>query len=317
MRVGIVDIGSNTIKVLIAEKSGDKLRTLGQKSLEARLGGDHLDGRPWLIKEKREAAISAIQELLTFATTHAPEQLLLVGTSALREAANQEVFVRELNESSGQQLRILSEYEEAKFIGAGIALDPGIPDAENFTAFDLGGGSLEQITYRKGQLEKAQSFQLGAVRLTRSLCSHNGTSPLSEEERQVIKQQVLSTLPQGDAAPLLIGSGGAFTVSRAILLSRLPGNEKLTTQELFLQPEYKQIPIEVLRELALELQSLALEERLKVPHLPAGRADIFPVALAIVLAISEQYHAQAWLQSFYNLRFGLAASLLSGEFHEL
>ncbi len=222
-----------------------------------------------------------------------------------------------MKSATGHNLRILSEYEEAKFIGAGIAQDPEILDSQNFMAFDLGGGSLEKIIYQDGSLKEAKSFQLGAVRLTRAICESFGRLPLSQAECVMIHDKVLQTLPQAQESAVLIGSGGAFTVSRAILLSRLPGNKNLTTQELFSQNEYKQISVEDLQELTQELQSLHLEDRAKIPHLPPGRADIIPVALQIVLAIAEKYGARAWQQSFYNLRFGLAASLLSGEFHKI
>ena len=313
----VIDIGSNTIKALCTELSEGSINVLFQKSHDARLGGEYKGGQPWLTDVKRDNALAAIEALLKDIAEFSPDKIALVGTSAIREAANQQKFAKELQDRTGQTLRILSEQEEAQFIGEGIAQDPEIPDPENFTAFDLGGGSLERIVYQKGEVLEEASFPLGAVRLTQALCPHNGTHPLASVEINSIRDKVLHTLPHAESTPILIGSGGAFTISRAILLSRIPENKGLNPYEILKQATYQQLSLNTIRQLVEEIQSLPLEKRIKIPNLPPGRADILPTALHIVLAIAKKYQAHTWHHTLYNLRFGLAASLLRGNFHEI
>ena len=314
----VIDIGSNTIKSLCTRLTSEgSIKVLYQKSHDARLGGEHKAGQPWLTDNKRAGALSAVEDLMEAVNEFSPDKIALVGTSAIREAANQQQFAEELQHRTGHQLRILSEQEEANYIGAGIAQDPDIPDQDNFTAFDLGGGSLERIVYKNGEVLEEASYPLGAVRLTRSLCPQNGTQPLTSAEIESIQAKVLSTLPTVEPTHTLIGSGGAFSISRAILLSRIPENKGLDAYQLLKQTTYQQLSLNTIQELAEEIQALSLSERTQIPFLPPGRADILPTALHIILAIAKKHQAQTWHHTLYNLRFGLAASLLRSKLHEV
>lgn len=308
--VAVIDIGSNTIKVLCAKQTPNGVESLGYKSLEARLGGDQKDGSPWLADHRRAKALDAIQSLLEFAKGYNPGKIALVATSAIREATNRELFSQEILEETAHPLRILSGEEEARYIGAGIAQDPNLPDQENFTAFDLGGGSLERTVYQNGYLSCASSFKLGAVRLAKEICQDNGAAPLTKKEIKSIRERVLDCLPYTVAPPPLVGSGGAFTITRTILLSRLPGNESLPPSELLSQFDFNYLSLDTLKAFAEETGNMPLEERTKIPHLPPGRADILPTALHIVITIAEKYGADTWHPTLYNLRYGIADELL-------
>ena len=308
--VAVIDIGSNTIKVLCARQTPNGLESLGYKSHEARLGGDDKDGKPWLADHRRALALEAIQSLLDFANGYNPGKISLVATSAIREASNQGLFCQEILEKTAHPLRVLRGEEEARYIGSGIAQDPTLPDQANFTAFDLGGGSLERTVYQDGHLATASSFKLGAVRLTKEICKDNGATPLAQQEICSIRERILESLPDPASTSPLVGSGGVFTITRTILLSRLPGNESLPPGELLSQAHFTNLPLETLKEFAEETGKLPLEDRTKIPYLPPGRADILPTALHIVITIAEKYGADAWHPTLYNLRFGIAKELL-------
>ena len=300
----VIDVGSNTIKVLCAQNGDRTVEHVAVRSIEARLGGEIREGRPWLTKQRRKAAVEAINELLAFSRNYHPDTVRVVATSAVRDAVNQEVFQQEVETVTGQKLRILREREEAMFIGRGISCDPDLPNRKSFCAIDLGGGSMECINYRKGCVKQGVSLPLGAVRLTRNFTT-GGTNPITDQEEQVIREHVLEQLVA--ASPInwknesLVGCGGVFSVTRAIFANRNGLSDSKTS---------KIMDVSWLRTFYEEIRQLPLLERCQIPHLPEGRADILPVALVVLTSVAEYFKCRFFHHSHYNLRFGLAATLL-------
>jgi exopolyphosphatase/guanosine-5'-triphosphate,3'-diphosphate pyrophosphatase len=107
-------------------------------------------------------------------------------------------------------------------------------------------------------------------------------------------------LPKGSVA---VGTGGTMSTVRAILGAR--DNKPIEETESF-------IPLTQIRLLLTRLARMPLEERQKVPGLPAGRADIFPTALAILIVLADVGAFEGFRHSFYNLRYGLAAEAFAG-----
>ena len=176
-KVAVIDIGSNTIKALCVEDRDGRLHKLGAQSIEARLGGEQRDGRPWLTDERREAAVDAIRKLVDFVQAYDPDSVEAVATSAVRDAENQEQFRADIKRATGLTLRVLSEAQEAMLIGRGISCDPGLPDRNSFAAVDLGGGSLQLTQVKQGEITSVASFPLGAVRTTTRFCPHDPPEP--------------------------------------------------------------------------------------------------------------------------------------------
>ena len=95
-KVAVIDVGSNTIKVLCAENNDQRIKKLGARSIEARLGGDQRVEGNWLEDESRKAAIRAILDLQDFALNCEVEKIEIVATSAVRDASNQDQFLEEV-----------------------------------------------------------------------------------------------------------------------------------------------------------------------------------------------------------------------------
>src|SRR6185369_16463559 len=110
--------------------------------------------------------IEAIRALLGDATEFSREKIVLVATSAVRDAQNGADFRARVRAATGHEIRILSGDEEANLIGRGLTSDPALRDLRDFYVFDLGGGSLECLAFRDRRVEQAVSLQLGCVRLT-------------------------------------------------------------------------------------------------------------------------------------------------------
>jgi exopolyphosphatase/guanosine-5'-triphosphate,3'-diphosphate pyrophosphatase len=306
--VAILDIGSNSIKVLVAARApGGRPAALFAETIDARISAGISRKKPRLGRGGMARGIAAIRQLLAWAAPFAPRRTLLVATSAVRDAANGAVFRRRVRAATGHPVRILTGREEAGLIGRGLACDPALTRLRNFYVFDLGGGSLECLSFRRRRARQAVSLPLGCVRLTEKFVAHP-ERPFSKTAARDIAGHVRATLagagfafalPTGAAA---VGSGGTLSTVRAIRAKR-EGIEFDRTDP--------SITLAELRRLLAEIGGWTLVRRKKIPGLPPARADVFPAALATLIAVAELGGFDGFRHSLYNLRWGVAADELS------
>jgi exopolyphosphatase/guanosine-5'-triphosphate,3'-diphosphate pyrophosphatase len=303
--LAVIDIGSNSIKLLVAAPGispGPEVRVLFQKTLETRISGGLGQNKSSLSEAGMETGVKAIMRLIELARPYAPTDYRLVATSAVRDAQNREDFAARVQAAAGAPLEILRGEDEALLIACGIQTDPALEGVKEFCITDLGGGSLECIRYSVGKIAQAVSLQLGAVRLTEKFVTNpHGLFPdaaratVALETKRVLAESEFQFIPQGR----LIGTGGAFAVARAILAHR----KGFVTVESW--------PTEMTRtELAALLDEIApldAAARAQIPNLTPERADIMPAALTTILVLLDQAGASRVFHSFHNLRFGVAS----------
>ena len=305
--VGVIDIGSNSIKLLVAARAPDgSVASLAVRTIDARISAGISHARPRLSEDGMVRGLDAIRALLANAAPFAPVRTALVATSAVRDAENGSDFQARVRAATGHAIRILTGDEEANLIGRGLTSDPEFAELRDFYVFDLGGGSLECLTFRDRRIQQAASLQLGCVRLMEKFVA-DPTAPFSLQSggqiaahcRDVLARgRVTFSLPTGTAA---VGTGGTMATARAILGARAGIPFERTEAVL---------TVGQLRELLTSLGSLPLPDRRQVPGLPQARADVFPTALATFLAIADAGHFPSFRNSLHNLRYGLAAELL-------
>jgi exopolyphosphatase/guanosine-5'-triphosphate,3'-diphosphate pyrophosphatase len=306
--VAVVDIGSNSIKVLVAARSASgPPRALFAETIEARISAGISRSRPRLRRDGMVRGVAAIRGLLAQAAPFSPRRTLLVATSAVRDAANGADFRRRVRAATGCDVRILSGKEEADLIGRGLRCDRALSRLRNFYLFDLGGGSLECLAFRGGSARQAFSLPLGCVRLTERFVA-DATRPFGADAAAAVDRHVRATLagsgfrfslPRGAAAA---GTGGTLTTVRSIRAARLGVAFERTDPFVGLAE---------LRLLLAEVGGLTLAGRRRIPGLPRGRADVFPAALATLLAIADLGGLDGYRHSLFNLRWGLAAEALA------
>lgn len=304
--VAVIDIGSNSIKALVADRAPDgSVRALAVKSLDARISAGISRSEPSLSDEGMTRGLAAIRELLAFVSPFSPSATTLVATSAVRDARNGSDFRQLVHSATGHEIRILSGSEEANLIGRGLTADPALASLRDFYVFDLGGGSLECLSFRDRRIEQAASLQLGCVRLTETLV-RNPADPIPVDHLAAIRTFTTATVRSSFAFNVpnaaVVGTGGTLTTARAILAAR---------QNLPLEATPPSIAVADLQRLCDDLATLSLSDRQDIPGLPAARADVFPTALATLIALAEVGGFDTYLHSLYNLRYGLAAELLS------
>jgi exopolyphosphatase/guanosine-5'-triphosphate,3'-diphosphate pyrophosphatase len=304
--VAVIDIGSNSIKLLVAARNeSGRLVERATKTLDARISAGISQEKPHLGEAGMAAGLAAIRDLLATAAPLAPVQTLLVATSAVRDAANGADFRARVRAATGHDIRILAGDEEANLIGAGLICDPALAGLGDFYVFDLGGGSLECLAFRARRVAQETSLPLGCVRLTEKFVP-DPCAPFSTEARTAIATHVKQ---------ILAASGFRFTLAGATAV--FAGGSVTTVRAIFAAHHGKTIkeisPVVTVPELHALLNRVAplsLEARKKIPGLPPSRADVFPTALATILAVAEIAGLKEFQHSFYNLRWGLAAEAL-------
>lgn len=305
--VAVIDIGSNSIKTLVAAKAPDgTLTSVHVQAVDARISTGISQAQPQLTEEGIARGVEAVRTLLTETAQFSPEKIVVVATSAVRDASNGEVLRAEIHRQTGQEVRVLSGDEEANLIGRGLTCDPALRHLKDFYIFDLGGGSLECLTFRERKIEQAASLQLGCVRLTEKFIADTNKT-LGRTSRYRVMQHVHDELVRGAfkfALPpesAAVATGGTVTTVRAIFGAK--DGKTVEETDAF-------IPLTQLRLLLTRLARMTLAERQQVPGLPAARADIFPTALATLIVLADVAAVTGFHHSLYNLRYGLAAEAL-------
>lgn len=304
--VAVIDIGSNSIKSLVAARAPDgQLVALKQRTLDARISAGLGKDKPVLSEEGMTRGLGAIRELIEEVGQRRPAKIQLVATSAVRDAANGAAFRERVKKATKHDIRILSGDEEANLIGRGLTCDPALAELQNFYVFDLGGGSLECLAFKKRKIQHALSLQLGCVRLTEKFVK-DPAAPVPPEVLAEIAAHVTGALKETELRFDLpdsvgIATGGTVTTVRAIIGAR----DQLRAEET--SPA---VATDQLRDLLTTLAALPLDQRKRVPGMPSARADVFPAALATIIAAAELGGFAGFIHSFYNLRWGLAAEML-------
>ncbi len=313
-RVSVIDVGSNSIKVLIAErvKGSNAIHAVFQEKLDVRIStGIGQEGKKFLREDCILQGVTAVHRLVELSKSFHPDIIYIAATSAVRSAENGHIFKEKVKTATGLDLQILSGNEEAAGIALGLSTDPLLDALTDFVAFDLGGGSMEYLLYKNKNLVESISLPLGAVRLTEQILGDSSNTtlwkqPFSPEVFTAFSEKITSTLHDYHCTPplpgnTLIGAGGVCQVTHAIFAYKAG---------ISLEESIPILPLKAIKDLYWELANMSLEQRSYVPGLPAARADIFPAALAVIINLAQFTQSDAITHSTRNLRYGIAKKLL-------
>ena len=307
MRAAILDIGSNTAKVLVAEKNdhGDLLK-IDEKSLPCRLAKGLAREKFNLSNEAIESTLQVVDQLISFSQGLFPNITKIVATEALRRLKNADVLIDRIKKCYGLPIEILTGHQEASLIAKGLMTDPKLSSLSEFYAIDLGGGSLEIIQVVNGSVQYIESLPLGVVVMAEQFLGDLSKKPtlsciLSLQEHAVnILTNAFFKLPERSFH--LVGTGGSVIFLRKII-SRLNKVEFINQSSLSLND---------IENIANQVNSLCLSKRIsRFNDLPPDRADVFPAALIAIIEIMKFLELSNLTHSFHNLRYGLAQELLS------
>ncbi len=294
-RVASIDIGTNTILLLIAEKQGEKIKPLFEMETIARLGeGVHESGI--LMKEAMNRGIKILSQYLRRCQAMKVQRIFAAGTSALREAKNSAEFLRWVKEKLDLSVEVISGEEEARLSFLAVAKDLR-EGAEPILVADVGGGSTEFILGRGNRISKWTSLPLGSVRFTEQFLH---SDPIREEEWNTMEKKIrelLVNIPRSREPSKTVAVGGTATT----LASVEQGLKEFIPEKI----HHFVLKKEALRNQLLLYRSKTIEERKKIPGLPPARADVILAGGAILYLAIEELNCPSVLISCHGLRYGL------------
>ncbi len=295
-RVASIDIGTNTILLLIAEVQGEQIEPLSEMETVARLGeGVHESGM--LTKEAMNRGIETLSQYLRRCQTMKVQKIFAAGTSALREAKNSVEFLRWAKEKLGLSIEVISGEEEARLSFLAVAKDLGERE-ESILVIDVGGGSTEFILGRGNQISQWTSLPLGSVRFTEQFLH---SDPVREEEWNTMEKKIrelLVTIPRSqEPSSIIVAVGGTATT----LASVEQGLEEFIAGKI----HHFVLKKEALRNQLLLYRSKTIEERKKIRGLPLARADVILAGGAILYLVMEELDCPSVLISCHGVRYGL------------
>ena len=305
MRYAVFDLGSNSIKCVMAETRAQRVRVLFEESIGTRLA-EHLIDTAELRPEAIARTLDALRYLRAQADKLNIEHFRAVATSAVRDSRNRREFLRAAKEVLGFSVRLLSGAEEAETIFSGVMADPHWRGRDSFI-LDIGGGSAEWVQGRHGKLEKRLSLPLGAVRLReRFLHEYPVASDTADLLVETIRGQISHPLAHYHLGPRrLLGTGGTITCLVAIHKEL----EHFDPRKI----DHTSLTIEQVRGLLHSFTGCSLDHLRKRPGLPAKRADLIIPGTAVVLATMELLGAKRLNVSVRGLRYGVLTAAIQEE----
>jgi exopolyphosphatase/guanosine-5'-triphosphate,3'-diphosphate pyrophosphatase len=267
IRVAAIDLGSNSTRLLVADVAEGRVDELTRHLRITRLG-EGVDARGRLLPLPIARVRNCLSDYRRTIEDLGAERVLVIGTSAVRDAENGEAFLGEIEWSYGFATRLLSGDEEALLTFRGVAaerrLEPGT------LIVDVGGGSTELIMGRHRGVDHHGSLDLGCVRMTERFLA---SDPPTADELEACAEAVRSALPR--LAPrAAIGVAGTVTSLAALDLGLVTYDSELVHGHL--------ISAAAVEEQLDRLASLSVAERRRVPGLEPERAPVI-VAGAVIL----------------------------------
>jgi len=310
-----IDVGSNTLRLLIAEVEDNKLINVFSDRKITRLGnGVAQTGR--LHDENIEATISVLGEFSSVISQYGVRHVKAVATSALREASNSDFFVKRVLDATGISIEVIPGKKEAELTLRGVLYSfPGYECGTSAPLFpplslggpgrlfiiDIGGGSTEWILCRGKQDIAMGSIPIGVIKLTENFLK---TDPITGTDLNALNDEIVQLIEELEKRvgrlinghTRFVGTAGTFTTIAAIDL----GLEEYSREKIHLHA----VSLSKLKAIGRMLASLPLEERRKTKGLEPERADLIIPGVQFTIKIMEFFKFDELIISDYGLLEG-------------
>jgi exopolyphosphatase/guanosine-5'-triphosphate,3'-diphosphate pyrophosphatase len=304
MRVATIDIGTNTVLLLVAEKRGDDLVAIEEHALITRLG-QGVDETRTLAPEAIARTNEALARYAEVVERTRAERVAVVGTSAMRDAGGGEAVRAHVKARFGVEARTISGDEEARLTFAG-ALSGVRTTSDDVVVFDIGGGSTEVVFGNRTTraIAWARSFDVGSVRLTERHVRHDPPAKDELEATLAAARAAFASVPverSTNAAPP-VGIAGTMTTIAAVSLGMEP-YDGARVHGMTLETR------EVARVVYEEFAARPVAERARLRGLDPKRADVIVAGGLLGLALLQHLGAERVTISDRGVRWGLAEEL--------
>ena len=304
VRRAVIDIGTNSIKLLVGEVSDDSVRPVEEKSEQTRLGAGFYESHVLQpVPIQRTAA--AVARFVALARDAGAQSIRAVATSAARDAKNADELIGAVRRVASLRVEVISGEQEAEWVYLGVTSDREL-HGRHLLILDVGGGSTEFILGDHGHHSYRESFPLGSVRLLEKFRPGDPPSPRELEAcrgwltaflNQNIGDQMEEQIADPARGPVtLVGTGGTTTI-----LARMKKQLTHFDRDAI---DGTHLLLDQLTHYTNDLWSRPLVDRKTVPGLPANRADVIIMGVVIYEAVLRHFRLPELYVSTRGLRFG-------------
>ncbi len=295
-KIGIIDLGSNSARLVIADLFADgHYMVIDELKESVRLGQD-MDRDGFLKPQRVAETIKTLKMFKRLCDAHSVERIIAVATAAVRRAKNQRSFLDEIQATCNLKIRVLSEEEEAILVYRGVINSMDIPKG---LILEIGGGSTKIVYYNRRNLLHYASLPFGAVTLTDLFASDATPEQAAAHVEEFFTEQLkkLDWLKEVDPEAQMIGVGGSFRNLFKIV--------KLVKKYPLDNVHNYNVAVEDFAGIYNMVSALDVEKRKKIKGLSPSRADIMPAAMAIIKSFVEYMNISKFTLGASGLREGL------------
>lgn len=306
MRRTTIDIGTNTILMLIAETAKDgSVKTILDIQRVPRLGKG-VDKNRNILPESIQKAVDILNEYKKISTEYGSQSISATATSFIRDSHNKTEFIEAVNEATGIKIEILSGDDEAKWTFVGGIYDKVCGSSSKITTIDIGGGSTEITTASESIVKNKQfdllpltgkSLNIGSVRINEKFLSHHPPSYENIAEAEKFINEHLENIDFNISGSELIGVAGTITTLGAVKLKL----NKFEAEKV----DNLNISIDEIEKILSSLTPLRLEELYKMGDYMTGRADIVIPGILILKCFMVKFGFRIFKVSTKGLRYGI------------
>jgi exopolyphosphatase/guanosine-5'-triphosphate,3'-diphosphate pyrophosphatase len=306
IRRAVIDVGTNSIKLLVADVAGRDVHPVHEESRQTRLGRGLYETRRLQMEPIAHSA-NAVADFARTARQHDARSIRVIATSAARDAVNPEDLISAIETASKLKVEIISGKQEAAWAFQGVTTDPELAHAP-LLLLDVGGGSTEFILGQGKRTHFAHSFTLGTVRLLEEFphsdpptraefvaCRDWIKKLLHDQVRPGLEPALCRESSSKPGEIQLVGTGGTTSILARIELS-LDSHDRE-------RMETARLNLEHVKAHRKQLWSLPLAERKEITGLPRSRADVILPGVVIYETVMEDFGFNLLRVSTRGLRF--------------
>lgn len=303
MKVAVIDLGTNTFHLIIAELLAGKLNILYKTNVPVQLGQGRINENI-IVSEAFERGIETLKSFKKEIDSHQVNQLRAIATSAVRSAKNGNDFVNAAKTHAGIAIEMITGDQEAAYIFKGVKATGAIE--ETSLIMDIGGGSTEFILCDTHNLLWKKSYDIGAARLMQAYFK---SDPIHQSDKNALNNHLTEVLADLKTAcakykPVhLIGSAGAFETFAEMI------DQDLNLKDI----KYKPIDMAAYQSLAQLLIASTHGEREAMPRLIPLRVDMIVIAAILTNYIISMAMPKQMSVSTYDLKMGILHTLAQSE----
>ena len=298
MRGAVMDLGSNSFKLMLAEQMGGMLKIHFEKAFVTRIG-ENLVNEGKITCVAMDRAMKVLRQCRLMIQKFQPDVVQVVGTSALRTAHNAGEFLTEAADILSTPIKVISGAQEARLVYSGIVSNQHWRNAD-VICLDLGGGSLEVTVGNEGEWLKGKSFAVGCVRMRdRFMTKYPLRGGEIPQARVFLKHEMndfLKRISKTSERTMLVGCGGSIST-----LCSIHAGYFLPTQEL----EGFTLTLEDIARFAEKLSRMSLTQIRRMPAMPRNSADIMLPAAITFLYLMETLGIDQIHCATRGLRYGV------------